>query len=68
MFDDIKDRIARLSVARLQKRIDTLKGQQEMLNTFTEQRFVALWVEKSSGISTLFFAICRPHSKVYRDR
>jgi hypothetical protein len=38
MFDDIKDRIARLSVARLQKRIDTLKAQQEMLNKFTEQR------------------------------
>lgn len=38
MFDDIKDRIARLSVAGLQKRIDTLKAQQEMLNNFTEQR------------------------------
>jgi len=38
MFDDIKDSIARLSVARLQKRIDVLKAQQEMLNKFTEQR------------------------------
>src|ERR1700683_1655504 len=38
MFDDIKDRIARLSVARLQKRIDTLKAHQEMLSKFTEQR------------------------------
>jgi hypothetical protein len=38
MFDDIKDGIARLSVARLQKRIDALKAHQEMLNKFTEQR------------------------------
>src|SRR5580700_9331282 len=38
MFDDIKDRIARLSVARLQKRIDALKAQQEMLDKFTAQR------------------------------
>ena len=38
MFDDVKDRIARLSVARLQKRIDALKAQQEMLDKFTAQR------------------------------
>jgi hypothetical protein len=38
VFDDVKDRIARLSVARLQKRIDELKAHQEMLDKFTQQR------------------------------
>lgn len=38
MFDDVKDAFAKLSIARLQKRIDVLKAQQEMLNKFTEQR------------------------------
>jgi hypothetical protein len=38
MFDDIKDTFAKLSIARLQKRIDALQAHQEMLNKFTEQR------------------------------
>ncbi len=38
MFDDIKDAIAKLSVKRVQKRIDVLEAHQEMLNKFTEQR------------------------------
>jgi hypothetical protein len=38
MFDDIKDTFAKLSIARLQKRIDALKAQQEMLDKFTPQR------------------------------
>jgi len=59
MFDDIKDRIARLSVARLQKRIDTLKAQQEMLNKFTEQRNLNelehYRLQLSIGIATFVF-------------
>jgi hypothetical protein len=38
MFDDIKDSFAKLSIARLQKRIDALKAHQEMLDKFTSQR------------------------------
>jgi hypothetical protein len=38
MFDDVKDAFAKLSIARLQKRIDALKAQQEMLDKFTPQR------------------------------
>jgi hypothetical protein len=38
MFDDSKDAFAKLSIARLQKRIDALKAQQEMLDKFTLQR------------------------------
>jgi hypothetical protein len=38
MFEDIKDTLAKLSIARLQKRIDALKGEQEMLDKFTKQR------------------------------
>jgi hypothetical protein len=38
MFDDIKDTFAKISIARLQKRIDALKSQQEMLDKFTQQR------------------------------
>jgi hypothetical protein len=38
MFDDIKDTFAKLRIARLQKRIDALKRQQEMLDKITQQR------------------------------
>jgi hypothetical protein len=33
MFDDIRDAYAKLSIKRLQKRVDALKAQQEMLCT-----------------------------------
>jgi hypothetical protein len=59
MFDDIKDRVARLSVARLQKRIDTLKAQQEMLNKFTEQRSLSelehYRLQLSIGVASIVF-------------
>jgi hypothetical protein len=38
MFDDIRDRVARLSIARLQKRVDVLKAQQEALDAVTKLR------------------------------
>jgi hypothetical protein len=38
MFDNIKDSFAKISIHRLQKRIDALKAHQEMLDKFTQQR------------------------------
>jgi hypothetical protein len=38
MFDDLKDVFAKQSIARLQKRIDTLRAYQEMLDKLTPQR------------------------------
>lgn len=40
MFEDVKDRIAKLSIARLQKRIDALKTEQEELEKFTTVRAI----------------------------
>jgi hypothetical protein len=57
MFDDIKDAFAKLSIARLQKRIDVLKAHQEMLDKFTLQRTLSelehyrlqLWLAASNS-------------------
>jgi hypothetical protein len=38
MFDDIKDTFAKISIARLQKRIDTLKTYQQTLDKITPLR------------------------------
>jgi hypothetical protein len=59
MFDDAKDRIARLSVARLQKRIDELKAHQEMLDKFTMQRTLSelehYRLQLSIGVASFVF-------------
>jgi hypothetical protein len=59
MFDDIKDAFAKLSIAQLQKRIDVLKAQQEMLDKFTQQRTLSelehYRLQLSIGISSIVF-------------
>jgi hypothetical protein len=59
MFDNIKDAFAKLSIARLQKRIDVLKAQQEMLNKFTSQRTLSelehYRLQLSIGVASIVF-------------
>jgi hypothetical protein len=59
MFDDIKDAFAKLSIARLQKRIDALKAQQEMLDKFTPQRNLSelehYRLQLSIGVASIVF-------------
>jgi hypothetical protein len=57
MFDDIKDAFAKLSIARLQKRIDALKAHQEMLNKFAALRTLSelehYRLQLSIGVATI---------------
>jgi hypothetical protein len=59
MFDDIKDAFAKLSIARLQKRIDALKAQQETLDKFTPQRTLSelehYRLQLSIGVASIVF-------------
>jgi hypothetical protein len=59
MFDDIKDAFAKLSIARLQKRIDALKAHQEMLDKFTPQRSLSelehYRLQLSIGVASIVF-------------
>jgi Flp pilus assembly protein TadB len=59
MFDDIKDTFAKITVARLQKRIDALKAQQEMLDKFTTQRTLSelehYRLQLSIGVASFVF-------------
>jgi len=59
MFDDIKDTFAKLSIARLQKRIDALKSHQEMLDKFTPQRTLSelehYRLQLSIGVASIVF-------------
>jgi hypothetical protein len=59
MFDNIKDAFAKLSIARLQKRIDALKAQQEMLDKFTPQRTLSelehYRLQLSIGVASIVF-------------
>jgi hypothetical protein len=59
MFDNIKDAFAKLSIAQLQKRIDALKAQQEMLDKFTSQRSLSelehYRLQLSIGLSSIVF-------------
>jgi hypothetical protein len=59
MFDDIKDTFAKLSIARLQKRIDALKTDQEMLDKFTPQRSLSelehYRLQLSIGVASIVF-------------
>jgi hypothetical protein len=59
MFDNIKDSFAKISIARLQKRIDALKVHQEMLDKFTTQRTLSelehYRLQLSIGVACLVF-------------
>jgi uncharacterized membrane protein len=59
MFDDIKDTLAKLSIARLQKRIDALKSHQETLDKFTPQRTLSelehYRLQLSIGVASIVF-------------
>jgi hypothetical protein len=59
MFDDIKDTFAKLSIARLQKRIDALKSQQDMLDKVTQQRTLSelehYRLQLSIGVAAIVF-------------
>jgi hypothetical protein len=59
MFDDIKDTFAKITVARLQKRIDALKAHQEMLDKFTTQRTLSelehYRLQLSIGVASIVF-------------
>jgi hypothetical protein len=59
MFDDIKDAFAKLTVRRLQKRVDMLKAQQEMLDKFTPQRNLSelehYRLQLSIGVASIVF-------------
>jgi hypothetical protein len=59
MFDNIKDAFAKLSIARLQKRIDALKGHQEMLDKVTQQRTLSelehYRLQLSIGVASIVF-------------
>lgn len=59
MFDDIRDTFAKLSIARLQKRIDALKSQQEMLDKITQQRTLSelehYRLQLSIGVAAIVF-------------
>jgi hypothetical protein len=59
MFDNIKDVFAKLSIARLQKRIDALKAHQEMLDKFTPQRTLSelehYRLQLSIGVACIVF-------------
>ena len=59
MFDDIKDSFAKISIHRLQKRVDALKAHQEMLDKFTTQRTLSelehYRLQLSIGVASFVF-------------
>jgi hypothetical protein len=64
MFDDIKDTFAKISIARLQKRIDALKTYQQTLDKITQQRTLSelehYRLQLSIGVADIvvFGALC----------